>query len=172
MKSDNANNVVDANNEDSFQWPEELNIFINTEKDVPGSLIKILHKVQEHYGYIPRNVAKKLSVDLNKPLSKIYGVVTFYHLFSLTKPGKYRIAVCMGTACYLKGAADLIQAIEDILGVGLQGVTEDGLFSFEVVRCVGCCGLAPVIVINEEVYGNLTKDDLPGIIAKYRNKSE
>lgn len=142
--------------------------FVEEHKDKKGNLIMILHKVQKEYGYIPREVALKLSRMLNVPLAKIYGVVTFYHFFKLTKPGKYIISVCMGTACYLKGGEDIVQSLEDILGVGVGGVSEDGLFSVEAVRCVGCCGLAPVITINGEVHGNLTTDDLPEIIAHYK----
>jgi len=103
------------------------------------------------------------------PLAKIYGVVTFYHFFKLTKPGKYNVQVCMGTACYLKGGEDLIQELENLLGIGVNQVTDDGEFSIEAVRCVGCCGLAPVLVVGEEVFGKLTKDKLPDIIAKFRN---
>jgi NADH-quinone oxidoreductase subunit E len=129
----------------------------------------ILHKAQEEYGYIPRPVALRLSKELGVPLAKMYGVITFYHFFKLKKPGKYKVSVCLGTACYLKGGQDIIQELENLLGVGVNTVTDDGLFSVEAVRCVGCCGLAPVLTINGEVYGKLKKDQLPGIIAKYRN---
>jgi NADH-quinone oxidoreductase subunit E len=129
----------------------------------------ILHKAQEEYGYIPRAVALKLSKELGVPLAKMYGVITFYHFFKLKKPGKYKVSVCLGTACYLKGGQDIIQELENLLGVGVNTVTDDGLFSVEAVRCVGCCGLAPVLTVNGEVYGKLKKDQLPGIIAKYRN---
>lgn len=147
---------------------DELCKFVEENKDRPGNLIMILHKVQQEYGYIPREVALKLSRMLNVPLAKIYGVVTFYHFFKLTKPGKHIISVCMGTACYLKGGEDIIQSLQDILGVGVGGVTEDGVFSVEAVRCVGCCGLAPVITINGEVHGNIVTDDLPEIIAHFK----
>jgi NADH-quinone oxidoreductase subunit E len=149
---------------------DELVSFIEKWKDKEGNLIMILHRVQEEYGYIPREVALQLSRILNVPLAKIYGVVTFYHFFKLVKPGKYIISVCMGTACYLKGGNDLIQNIEDILGIGINSTTQDELFSIEAVRCVGCCGLAPVITINGEVFGRVTKDELPEIIAKFREQ--
>jgi NADH-quinone oxidoreductase subunit E len=148
---------------------EGLSRFIEEWRDKPGNLIMILHKAQEEYGYIPRPVALQLSKELGVPLAKMYGVITFYHFFKLKKPGKYKVSVCLGTACYLKGGQDIIQELESLLGVGVNTVTEDGLFSVEAVRCVGCCGLAPVLTINGEVYGKLTKEQLPGIIAKYRN---
>ena len=147
----------------------ELVAFIEKWKRKPGNLIMVLHKVQEIYRYIPRDVAMAVSKALDVPLAKIYGVVTFYHFFKSTKPGKHVISLCMGTACYLKGGEDLLRDLESILGVGVNGVTEDGLFSIQAVRCLGCCGLAPVITIDGEVYGSLTRNALPAIIAKYRN---
>ena len=153
--------------EQELVFSEELVSFINEWKDKPGNLIMILHKVQEEFSYIPREAAKKVSKMLGVPLARIYGVVTFYHYFKLTKPGKYNIQVCMGTACYLKGGEDLIQELESTLGIGVNQVTEDGKFSIEAVRCVGCCGLAPVIVVDGEVYGKLTKKKLPGILSKF-----
>jgi NADH-quinone oxidoreductase subunit E len=103
------------------------------------------------------------------PLAKIYGVVTFYHFFKTKKPGKHRIAMCMGTACYLKGAQDIVDEARSILGISGDDVTDDTLFSIDEVRCLGCCGLAPVIQVDDEVYGKVTKDQLPDIIVKYRN---
>jgi NADH-quinone oxidoreductase subunit E len=148
---------------------DELTRFIGEWRDKPGNLIMVLHKVQEEYGYIPRPVAIRLSKELDVPLAKMYGVITFYHFFKLKKPGKNKISVCLGTACYLKGGEDLLNELENLLGVGVNTVTEDGLFSVEAVRCVGCCGLAPVLTVNGEVYGKLKKAQLPEIIAKYRN---
>ena len=142
--------------------------YIKEWKDKPGNLIMILHKTQEEYGYIPRQVAIQLSKELSVPLAKIYGVITFYHFFKLKKPGKNRVAVCLGTACYLKGGEDLMQELENLLGIGVNTVTEDGLFSIDAVRCVGCCGLSPVIMVNKEVYGKVKKEQLPEIIAKHR----
>jgi NADH-quinone oxidoreductase subunit E len=143
--------------------------FIDEWKVKPGSLIMILHKTQEVFGYISRPAAEKLSKLADIPLARIYGVITFYHFFKTSKPGKHKISVCLGTACYLKGGQDLIEEARSLLGISVDGVTEDGLFSIDPVRCVGCCGLAPVIVVGADTYGKLTKDMLPGIIAKYRN---
>ena len=111
-----------------IEFPDELISFINEWKPKPGSLIMILHKTQEFFGYISREAAEKLSILLGIPLARIYGVVTFYHFFKTTKPGKYKISVCMGTACYLKGGQDLIEETRSILGIGKDEVTEDGLF--------------------------------------------
>jgi len=153
--------------------PDELAIFIQQWKGKQGNLIPVLHKVQEVYGYIPDDVAQKVASELDKTLAQVRGVITFYHLFNLNKPGKYQISICMGTACYLKGANELLQESQNLLGIKLHETSEDGLFSLETVRCVGCCGLAPVIMINDDVYGNLTKEDLPGILAKYtQNKTK
>lgn len=141
--------------------------FMDKWKDKPGKEIMILHKIQEIYGYVPRKIAMEVSVQLDIPLAKIYGIITFYHLFKLKQPGKNMISVCMGTACYLKGGNDIIQEIENILGVSVNNTSDDGLFSLEIVRCVGCCGLAPVMVINGKTYGNVQKAELPKILGEY-----
>lgn len=154
--------------ENSVKLPDGLLAFVTEWKEKPGNLIMILHRVQEEYGYIPREVAIEVSRLINVPLAKIYGVITFYHFFKLTKPGKYMISVCMGTACYLKGGNDLILEIERLIGLPVNGTTDDGEFSLQAVRCIGCCGLAPVLTINGEVFGKVTKDQMPGIIAKFK----
>ena len=150
------------------QMTPQLKAFIEEWKDKPGNLIMVLHQVQQTYGYIPRNIAIEISELLSVPLAKIYGVVTFYNFFKLQKAGKYIAQVCLGTACYLRGGDDLIKEFEKQLGVGVNATTPDGLFSVEAVRCLGCCGLAPVVVVNGEVYGKLSKGDVAGIIEKYR----
>jgi len=142
--------------------------FIEEWKNKKGKEIMILHKVQEVYGFVPRGVAMEVSRLIDLPLAKIYGIITFYHIFKLKKPGKHKISVCMGTACYLKGGNDIIEELESVLGIGVNCITDDGNFSIEVVRCVGCCGLAPVIVVNGKTYGNLKKGDLPKILSEYR----
>ena len=148
-----------------------LQDFIQQWKDRPGNLIMVLHKVQEEYRYIPRQVAFKVAELLDVPLAKIYGVITFYHLFRLKQPGRHRVAVCMGTACYLKGGEDIIREFEDLVGVGVNSVSSDGEFSLEVVRCIGCCGLAPVLTVDGEVFGRVKKGQLAEILAKFRNAS-
>ena len=155
----------------------ELKAFIEEWKSKPGNLIMVLHRVQQTFGYIPRNIALEISEMLDVPLAKIYGVVTFYNFFRLQKAGKYNVQVCLGTACYqvclgtacyLRGGDDIIKEFEKKLGVGLNATTDDGLFSVEAVRCLGCCGLAPVAVVNGEVHGKLETKDVDGIIAQYR----
>ena len=150
------------------QMTPELKAFIEEWKEKPGNLIMVLHQVQQTYGYIPREVAIEVSQLLDVPLAKIYGVVTFYNFFKLQKAGKYIIQVCLGTACYLRGGDDLMKTLERELGIGVNGTTADGLFSIEAVRCLGCCGLAPVIVVNGEVHGKLETKDIAGIVEKYR----
>lgn len=156
--------------EPKIEFSPELLAFIADWKEKPGNLIMVLHRVQEEFGYIPRQAAVKVAELLEVPLAKIYGVITFYHFFKLDEPGKYNIQVCMGTACYLKGGQDLIDEMENILGIGVNQVTEDKQFSIEAVRCIGCCGLAPVMLVDGEVFGKVSTDELPEIIAKFRDK--
>ena len=154
---------------EEITFPPELIAFIDEWKVKPGSLIMILHKTQEFFGFIPRPAAEKLSRLTGISLARIYGVITFYHFFKTTKPGKHKISVCLGTACYLKGAQDLLDETRKILGIEPDGVTEDGQFSVDPFRCVGCCGLAPVMTVGTDTYGKITKDMIPGVIAKYQN---
>ena len=154
--------------EQTEQLTPELKAFIAEWKDKPGNLIMVLHQVQQTFGYIPRDVALEISGLLGVPLAKIYGVVTFYNFFKLQKAGKYIIQVCLGTACYLRGGDDILKAFERELGIRVNGTTKDGMFSVEAVRCLGCCGLAPVAVVSGEVHGKLSAKDVPSIIEKYR----
>ena len=157
------------NTEGDVNFPQELMSFIDEWKEKPGSLIMILHKTQEIFGFISRPSAEKVSRLVGIPLARVYGVITFYHFFKTKKPGKHKISVCLGTACYLKGAQDLIDETRKLLGLEPNGVTEDGQFSVDPVRCVGCCGLAPVLTVGKDTFGKISKNDIPGIIAKYQN---
>ncbi len=157
-----------AEQKEKFTFSDELVSYIKEWKQKRGNLIMVLHRVQQEFRYVPKEAAERVAEMLDVPLAKIYGVLTFYHYFKIKEPGEYNIQVCMGTACYLKGGDGLVEELENVLGVSEQEVTEDGRFSFESVRCVGCCGLAPVLVVGEEVYGKVTKDQIPGIIAKYQ----
>ena len=148
-------------------FSKDLLAFIDEWKNKPGNLIMVLHKVQSEFGYISREAADEVSRLLDVPLAKIWGVVTFYHFFKLNKPGKYNIQVCLGTACYLKGGDVIIDELQKQKNLEIGGLTDDGLFSLEAVRCVGCCGLAPVMTISGEVYGKVTKDQVAGILEKY-----
>ncbi len=143
--------------------------FIKEWKNKPGNLIMILHHVQEEQGYISKDAALEVSKLTGIPLARIYGVITFYHFFKTEKPGKNQISVCLGTACYLKGGQDIFDEVHDQLHLGpKETATQDGLFSLEPVRCIGCCGLSPVMSINGDVYGKLTKSQIAGILNKYR----
>jgi NADH-quinone oxidoreductase subunit E len=128
----------------------------------------LLHRIQEEFDYIPREAAERLARIIHLPLAKIYGVVTFYHFFKTKKPGKNRLAICLGTACYLKGSQNLIGEARSILGIEGDQVTDDGLFSIDEVRCLGCCGLAPVLMVGNKVHAKVTKHEMVDIISKYR----
>ena len=153
----------------NIEFSSELVHFIEEWGKKPGGLVMMLHRIQHEFGFIPREAAEKLSRMVGIPLAKIYGVVTFYHFFKTAKPGKHRIAICMGTACYLKGGQDLVEETRSILGITGEEVTDDGLFSIDEARCLGCCGLAPVLTVGDEVFGKVTKEQMPDIIAKYRD---
>ena len=160
--------MADAKTDAEYVFSDELMAFIDEWKDKPGSIIMILHKTQESFGYISRPAAERLAALTGVPLARIYGVVTFYHFFKTKKPGKNRVSVCMGTACYLKGGQDLMEEARRLLGLKPDEVTADGLFSVDPVRCVGCCGLAPLMTVGTETFGKLSKDMIPGILAKFR----
>ena len=148
---------------------QELLKIIAEWKDKPGALMPIMQKAQEIYGYLPIEVQTIISDETGIPLEKIYGVSTFYAMFSLNPKGKYRISVCLGTACYVKGAQAIYDKIAEILNLSEGECTADGKFSLDSCRCVGACGLAPVMLVNEDVYGRITADDVPGILAKYQD---
>ena len=148
---------------------EQLKSYINEMRDVQGNLIPIMQKAQEIYGYLPIEVQTIIAREMDIPLEKVYGISTFYAMFTLEPKGKYQIAVCLGTACYVKGSGDVYAKLENVLGLQGGGCTPDGKFSLEACRCLGACGLAPVMMINGEVYGRLTPDQIPGILAKYQD---
>ena len=146
---------------------KKLDASVEKYKDTRGALIQVLHEVQEVYGYLPLEVQRAVSEKMNIPLAEIYGVVSFYTQFSIYPKGKYQINVCMGTACYVKGANEILDKFRTRLSIDVGECTEDGMFSLEACRCIGACGLAPVVTINDDVYGKLVADDVDGIIDKY-----
>lgn len=146
---------------------EALLAVIRGMKDEKGALMPILQKAQEIYGYLPIEVQKIISNETGIPLEKIYGVVTFYSQFTLSPKGRYQISVCLGTACYVKGSGDIYNKLMEKLGIVGGECTPDGKFSLDACRCIGACGLAPVMTINNEVYGRLKVDDIDDILAKY-----
>jgi NADH-quinone oxidoreductase subunit E len=133
-----------------------------------GSLIMVLHEIQNRYGYIPRDVAMNLSQVIDVPLARIYEVITFYNYFKLQPPGKFTIAVCMGTACYLKGAPEILDEIMERLNIRIGQTTADGMFHLDAVRCLGCCGLAPVMTVNGEIHGKVKKSQVVEILSRYK----
>ena len=148
----------------------KLDEFIASLPTKQGALISVLHKAQDIFGYLPIEVQNHVAHKLDIPSSKVYGVVTFYSYFTMTKKGQYRVNVCMGTACFVKGAQDILEELKTRLNVEAGCTTEDGLFSVDALRCVGACGLAPLISVNGKVFGRITKDDIAGILEDYLKK--
>jgi len=146
---------------------KRLNDFIEAHKALPGALMPVLQEAQDIYGYVPLEVQKVIAEGLNVPLTEVYGVVTFYAQFSLYPKGKYRISVCLGTACYVKNSGKILEALEKKLNMKVGTCSDDGKFSLDAQRCIGACGLAPVMTINDDVYGKLNIKELDNILAKY-----
>ena len=146
---------------------KKLDEVIEKNKGMKGALMPVLHEAQKIFGCLPIEVQKVISEKLNMPMAEIYGVVTFYSQFSLEPKGDYVIGVCLGTACYVKGAQKIIDRIKREINVEVGATSPDGKFSLDATRCIGACGLAPVLIVNEDVYGRLVEADIPGIIAKY-----
>ncbi len=147
---------------------EKLREVIRQYKDIPGATMPIMQAAQDIYGYLPEEVQIIIAEELDIPLSEVYGVASFYAQFVLNPKGKYKISVCLGTACYVKGSADVLTAIENKLKIQPGGLTPDGKFSLDACRCVGACGLAPVMMINDDVYGRLTPGQVGPILDKYK----
>ncbi len=148
---------------------ERLRAVIQEKKDLQNPLIEILRIAQEIFGYLPMEVQEFISNEMNIPVSKIYGVVTFYNFFTMKPRGKHTLNVCLGTACYVKGAARIVSLLEEILGIKMGETTPDRLFTLSAVRCVGACSLAPVFVIGEDTFGRLeSKQQIADIIKKYQ----
>lgn len=145
----------------------ELRNFISENKEIPGNLMPVMQKAQEIYGYLPIEVQKIIAEGLDIPLEEVYGVSTFYSQFALTPKGKYHISICLGTACYVKGAGKVLDKVSEILGIQPEDCTSDGKFSLTACRCVGACGLAPVMMVNDDVYGRLDPSEVEGILKKY-----
>ena len=152
---------------DTAEQSEKLQEVIAKYKGTEGALIPVLHEAQSIYGYLPYEVQKKISEGLDVPMAEIYGVVTFYTQFSIYPKGKFNVAVCLGTACYVKGSGDIIDKFKQRLGIEVGQCTDDGNFSLEATRCIGACGLAPVLTVNDDVYGKITADDVDDILSKY-----
>lgn len=134
-----------------------------------GEIINVLHKVQGEFGYLSAEVQELVAKELNIPVAKVYGIVSFYSFFTMTPKGRYPISVCLGTACYVRGAEKVIDELKRQLAIQVGGTTPDGKFSLNCLRCVGACGLAPVMMIGDKVYGRITPDKIAGILAEYND---
>ena len=151
---------------------EEMNSILEKYSNDKSNLIQILNEVQENYGYIPKYSQISISEYLDIPLAEIYGVITFYARFTLKPKGKYNVAVCLGTACFVKGSEKVLDKAKEILKIDVGETTTDGKFSLEATRCIGACGLAPVFTVNEEVYGKATPELMEKVIEEYKNKED
>ena len=159
---------------DKLQHPDvtaemirEIDDIIESQKNAPGAVIPVLRMSQDVVGYLPVEVIDYISAGLNIPSSDVYGVATFYSLFSLTPKGRHRIRACLGTACYVKGIKEVMGRISKEFDLEVGGTTEDRRFSLEAVRCLGACGLAPVVVVDQDTYGSISADQVSGILEKY-----
>lgn len=150
------------------QQEEELLAVIEKYRGVPGAMMPILQEAQEIYGYLPIEVQKIIAEKTGEPLETVYGVASFYAQFALNPKGQIAIAVCLGTACYVKGSGQIIEKVTEVLGLPAGATTADGRYSLEATRCIGACGLAPVMTVNGEVYGRLQPKDVEGILENYR----
>jgi len=160
----------------AFNWQENadkvesLRKVIAEKKNLKGALMQLLHDAQSIFGYLPIEIQKMVAEELNVSLAEVYGVATFYSQFTLVPKGEYNIGVCLGTACYVKGSQAILEEIEKGLNIKVGETTENRKFSLEATRCIGACGLAPVITVNEDVYGKLVAADVKDILAKYQAK--
>ncbi len=146
----------------------QLDEVIAKYKGTPGALMPVLQEAQNIFGYVPMDVQQIIADGLGTTLAEVYGVATFYAQFSLEPKGEYVVGVCLGTACYVKGSQKVLDKLAEVLDVAVCKTTADGKFTLNATRCLGACGLAPVMMINDEVYGRLVPEDIPGIVAKYR----
>lgn len=154
---------IELRQEDLIKIKEICAYFNNDSQE----LINVLHKCQEHFGYLPAEVQEVVSEWLDVPIAKIYGVVTFYSFFTMTPKGKHPVSICMGTACYVRGAEKVLEEFKKELGIQVGQTTKDGKFSLSSLRCVGACGLAPVVLIGEKTYGRVAPDDVKNILREY-----
>jgi NADP-reducing hydrogenase subunit HndA len=154
---------IELRNEDVAKIKEICASFTND----PQELINVLHSCQEHFGYLPAEVQEVVSAELGVPVAKVYGVVTFYSFFTMTPKGKHPISICLGTACYVRGAEKVLEEFKKELGLNVGQLTKDNKFSLSTLRCVGACGLAPVVLVGDKTYGRVAPDDVRNIIKEY-----
>ena len=147
----------------------ELRAVIRENCDDKSNLMVVMQRAQDIYGYLPFEVQLMIAEGMDVPLEKVYGVATFYAQFALSPKGKYNVSVCLGTACYVKGSGDIFDKLQEKLGIGPDECTPDGKYSLTASRCVGACGLAPVMIVNDDVYGRMTVDQIDSVLAKYQD---
>jgi len=147
---------------------EKLIAVVDKYRGTKGAMMPVLQEAQDIYGYLPIEVQRIIAEKMDVSIEEIYGIVSFYSQFVLNPKGEFSISVCLGTACYVKGAADILEEIVSVIGVPSGSTSSDGKYSLEATRCVGACGLAPVMIVNENVYGRVKKDQVAGILAKYK----
>ena len=152
---------------DALGIDPKMTEILNKYTTAKDNLIQILNEVQDYYGYVPEKAQAEIAKYLGMEIAEVYGVITFYSRFTLKPKGKYNIAVCLGTACFVKGSENVLERAKERLGIDVGETTKDGKFSLDACRCVGACGLAPVMMVNDDVYGRLTVDDIDDILAKY-----
>lgn len=165
-----ANTISSLKFAGTREQEEKLRQVIEEHREQKGALMPIMQQAQDIYGYLPIEVQRMIADGLDIPLEEVYGVATFYAQFALNPKGRYKISVCLGTACYVKGSGDVYERLQSALGIKGGECTQDGKFSLEACRCVGACGLAPVMMINEDVYGRLEPNDIDDILKKYKDK--
>ena len=158
-----------CNNKIDEKRMKKLEEIINEHKTQEGALIPVLHEAQELFGYLPEEVQQKIADGLGISLAEVYGVATFYSRFTLIPKGKYNIQLCLGTACYVKGADKILEKLEELLGIKVGETTPDGKFSIEETRCVGACGIAPVVSVNDKVYGQFKLEQVSDILRYYKS---
>jgi NADH:ubiquinone oxidoreductase subunit E len=159
----------------TMELPEPIRAYIEKTRDLPhpeSYLIAVLQMIQKHFGYLPAKALDAVSQSMQIPSAKVTGVATFYHFFTFVPKGKHTVSVCLGTACYVKGAGLLVDRLKDLLGVEVGNASKDGLFTLECARCVGACALAPVMIVDDKVYAEVKPDELTKILAKYGFKSK
>ncbi|MBQ4289978.1 MAG: NAD(P)H-dependent oxidoreductase subunit E [Clostridia bacterium] len=147
----------------------ELKAVIDANKQDKSSLMAVMQQAQDIYGYLPFEVQNMIAEGMDVPLEKVFGVATFYSQFALSQKGRHHVSVCLGTACYVKGSGKIMEKLEEVIGIEQGGITNDLRFSLDATRCVGACGLAPVMIVGEDVYGRMEPSMVESIIAKYRN---
>lgn len=160
-------NYCCCGSEDNNYKQKKVRTIINDHKDIKGGLIPVLHSIQELYGFLPEDALKAVSEGLDIPVTEIYGVASFYHFFSLEPKGEHTIRVCLGTACYVKGSQTILNRLSQELNVDVGKTTSDGKFTLEATRCLGACGLAPVMTVDDKVYGRVTVEDVRRILEEY-----